>query len=350
MGSAAVTVVPSADDAISSSPCRSATRSRMPVSPKPSRGAPGSKPRPSSRTQTCSTPSRLGDPDRRRGGAGVPDRVVDRLLDDPVQRGLELRRVARRRAGCTSALTVIPRARRCACASPSIAAAAPSSSSAAGRSSRISPRSPSISSSSRATASTTARRARAGIACPGRAVEQHPQAAEPLQRVVVQLARPAPALGLRRLHRVAQALLLDRARRRHRGRGAGRERLQQRLVIAVRRARRAPPASRATARGTPSGTSSPSWPTSPSASRSPASSAPGLRRDVARAWRRRPCRRARAAGSRARARRSGPAALDDQLEDPVEVGLTADRARDRRRRLQPAHGRSSSPRRRSLSW
>ena len=33
-----------------------------------------------------------------------------------------------------------------------------------------------------------------------------------------------------------------------------------------------------------------------------------------------------------------PPALDDQLEDAVEVGLAAERARDRGRRLEPADG------------
>ncbi len=40
----------------------------------------------------------------------------------------------------------------------------------------------------------------------------------------------------------------------------------------------------------------------------------------------------------ARAHERAPA-LDDQLEHAVEVGLAADRARDRGRRLEPAHGR-----------
>src|SRR3712207_5276776 len=42
--------------------------------------------------------------------------------------------------------------------------------------------------------------------------QEHAQRAEALQRLVMQLPRPAAALALSRLERVAQALLLDRAR------------------------------------------------------------------------------------------------------------------------------------------
>ena len=116
-------------------------------------------------------------------------------------------------------------------ASSSIAGAGPSSSSAAGRSSRISVRSPSISPSIVPTTSSSAARIALGVVAPARGGDEHPQAAEALQRLVVQLARPARALGLRAGDRLAQPLRLDRAGGGDRRRGAGGEGQQQLLVL-----------------------------------------------------------------------------------------------------------------------
>ena len=61
--------------------------------------------------------------------------------------------------------------------------------------------------------------------------EQHLQRPERLQRLVVQLARPAAALLLGRGDRVAQAVLGDRAGGSHGGRGARREGEEQPLLL-----------------------------------------------------------------------------------------------------------------------
>ncbi len=61
--------------------------------------------------------------------------------------------------------------------------------------------------------------------------QDHAQAAEALQRLVVQLARPAAALGLGRVERMAQAVVLHGLRERDGRRPAGGERVQRRLVV-----------------------------------------------------------------------------------------------------------------------
>ena len=63
--------------------------------------------------------------------------------------------------------------------------------------------------------------------------EPDPQAGEALQGLVMEFARPAPALLLGRLDALAQPLLLDRLAGRDRGRGAGGEGSEQPLVLAV---------------------------------------------------------------------------------------------------------------------
>jgi hypothetical protein len=70
-----------------------------------------------------------------------------------------------------------------------------------------------------------------GVAAAARAPEQHVEAAERLQRLVVQLARPAPALGLGCLQRMAQPLGLDGPGGRDGGRGARGERAHHLLVV-----------------------------------------------------------------------------------------------------------------------
>ena len=115
--------------------------------------------------------------------------------------------------------------------SASIAGASPSSSSAAGRSSVMIARRFSISRSTCPTPSRSSSATSLVLDAPQRRGEDHPQPAEPLQRLVVQLARPAPALGLGRLERVAQPLVLHGLRERDGGRGAGGERAQRRLVV-----------------------------------------------------------------------------------------------------------------------
>ena len=61
--------------------------------------------------------------------------------------------------------------------------------------------------------------------------QQYAQAAESLQRLVVQLARPAAALGVGGRQRAAQAVGLHALRHRHGGGGADGERAQQLLVV-----------------------------------------------------------------------------------------------------------------------
>ena len=200
--------------------------------------------------------------------------------------------------------------------SASSAGSRPSSSSAAGRSSVIRLCRPRIVRSSWSTASCDA--AVDAARAPGsgaRGLEQHLQRAELLQRLVVQLARPALALLLGGSHRVTQALGLDRLRRRDRDRGARRERGQQVLVVGVegrpspirssatstpRALPRKPSGTTSAERASPTTASSP-WP-SPRRRARPAAGA--LR---CRARSRRACPRA-AARSRRRSRSISPAA------------------------------------------
>ncbi len=61
--------------------------------------------------------------------------------------------------------------------------------------------------------------------------EQHSQTGQALQRLVVQLPRPAPALGLGGGERAAQPVGLDALGERHSGRRARGERAQHLLVV-----------------------------------------------------------------------------------------------------------------------
>ena len=97
-----------------------------------------------------------------------------------------------------------------------------------------------------------------GVVEARRARQEHLQAAERLQRLVVQLARPAVALGLGRRQRAAPAVGLDRLGRGHGRRRLRREGLQQLLVVAgegavARRGGRRPRARRGSGRGTRAG-------------------------------------------------------------------------------------------------
>ena len=75
------------------------------------------------------------------------------------------------------------------------------------------------------------RRAQLLLAAAQRRREPDAQRGQALQRLVVQLARPAPALLLGGLDALAQPLRLDRLAGRHRGGRAGRERAEQALVL-----------------------------------------------------------------------------------------------------------------------
>src|SRR5271157_5473948 len=61
--------------------------------------------------------------------------------------------------------------------------------------------------------------------------EQHPQAAQTLQRLIVQLACPAGALSLGGCERAAQPVGLNALGKRHSGRGAGCKRAEHLLII-----------------------------------------------------------------------------------------------------------------------
>ena len=200
---------------MSSSPPASSTRSRIPVSPKPPLFAfSGSKPRPSSATLTSTQPVALAhvDPDaasRRRAAPrwSAPPAPAGTLCSRARGCGAPARRRARRR-GRRAPRRGSPRARHVRSARLSIAAAVPYSSSAAGRSSTISARRLAISSVTLSTAASTAVR-RSSLGAAHRRRQADAQAGERLQRLVVQLARPAAALLLGRLDALAQPLLLD---------------------------------------------------------------------------------------------------------------------------------------------
>ena len=96
-GKLAVTVVPlPGEDAIWTVPWSSWTRSRMPSRPNPEVLVAGSNPSPSSRTVSSTRVGVLADFDHGPVGVAVFGGVGQRLLDDPVDRGLELGGVARR--------------------------------------------------------------------------------------------------------------------------------------------------------------------------------------------------------------------------------------------------------------
>ena len=152
---------------------------------------------------------------RRRGGRSVAVLVGE----------VDLERRPRGRSGAMKRAT-----------SASSAGLAPSSSSAAGRSSVISERRSPIAVVICSSAPSIALADALRVAAAARAGEQHPQPGELLQRLVVQLARPARALGLGGLDPAPQRLLARVLGGRHGGRGARRERLQQPLVLLVERA------------------------------------------------------------------------------------------------------------------
>ena len=138
----------------------------------------------------------------------------------------------RSQARSTWTSTAIPWRAAVRSARLSIAAATPYSSSAAGRSSTISVRRLAIS-SDHVLDRGLDRRAQLLLAAAQRRREPDAQAGEALERLVVQLARPAPALLLGGLDALPQPLLLDRLAGGDRGRGAGRERAEQALVLVV---------------------------------------------------------------------------------------------------------------------
>ena len=178
--------------------------------------------------------------------------VRQRLLDDAVDRRLQL--------GVAGAgiLAEVDRrldlealdgadARRRAFAAR---AAGPSSSSAAGRSSVMSARRFSISRATCSTRIASARAPRRGPAPRAAAASRTLSAAECLQRLVVQLARPAAALGLGRVQRGRRRSASTVARSRPRS-----PRWRRTRAARVRRRRRTSARSsrRSNARSTPSG-------------------------------------------------------------------------------------------------
>ena len=160
------------------------------------------------------------------------DHVGQRLLDDAVDGGLELRLEA---LAAEIGLGLDLEALDCAAtraSRPSIAATRPSSSSAAGRSSAISRRRPPISESSSPTASPHGARQPVGVAaarrpssasCAGR---RAPAASRRAARAPSAGARARRAARLSRSRSRSTVL-----RRRDRRRGARREREQQRLLV-----------------------------------------------------------------------------------------------------------------------
>ena len=217
-----------------------------------------------------------------------------------------------------------------------MAAAGPSSSSAAGRSSRTSPRRPSISSSSRCTASATPARSAlrvlsAGARSGASAARRGPAASRRGARAPSACARPRPRAS-RRAGAAPRRCARSRPRsRRWRRRTAAPPRRRRVPRARRRRAHRATGPGRPTARAAPRAAS-------PSASRhdlAAATSAPA-------GGTRRPGGDDQAAGSRSRItmpRTSSSArprsAISSRMR--VEVGFTADGARDRGRGLQAAH-------------
>jgi hypothetical protein len=204
---------------------------------------------------------------------------------------------------------------------------------------------------------------------PGGAGQQHLEPAERLEGLVVQLAGPPPSLRLGRLDRLAQAVGLDRLGGRDRGGRAGREGLEQLLVVAGERHVAGQPVERdqraerraavgqrhhegrlgvadaEPAQGDPEAPLGVGQP-----ARARAGQHPGQRRVGH--GQRQVLRHGEAAGAGSRAQRVAldeqdehvtrlderAAALDDELEHAVELGLAPHRARDRGRGLEAAHG------------
>ena len=94
VGNAAVTIVPPADDAISDSPRTRATRSRMPIRPRPSVGVPRIEAAAIVVYAYVEHAADRGNGDLDVTSVGVADSVGERLLDDAEQRGFQPRRVA----------------------------------------------------------------------------------------------------------------------------------------------------------------------------------------------------------------------------------------------------------------
>ena len=171
-----------------------------------------------------------------RSAPGVLADVRERLLDDAVDRALDLGgkpRCARssRQVDLVLHLEALS-LRALRSTRPSRAAARPISSSAAGRSSSIS--AAQVRHLLGRSASIAPRRPRAGSSSdPPRRAEPSitPSARQALERLVVQLARPPPALLLGGLDRLPQAVLGHRLGRGHSGRRAGGEGRQQPLVL-----------------------------------------------------------------------------------------------------------------------
>ena len=190
-------------------PPASAARSRMPARPKPSLGSAESKPRRrrSTRTSTASVAAARRRSPTAASRACLTD-VRQRLLDDPIDRGLELGASASSPASnSTSSLTstpsTVPRAarERLERRPPARAGPAPP-----GRSSVIRARSSPISPVEllgRLRDGCTQRPRFAARVAP--AASSTPSAAEPLQGLVVQLARPAAALGSAERERCGEA-------------------------------------------------------------------------------------------------------------------------------------------------
>ena len=210
--------------------------------------------------------------------------------------------------------------------SDSSAGLVPSSSSAAGRSSVIRLRRSPIAVVICSSAPSIAPVMR--VASPLRRApdEQHAQAGELLQRLVVQLARPARAFGLGGLDRALERLLARVLGGRDGGRRAGRERLQQPLVLLVERAVAVEAVDhRERADGAVAEDHRRDDPVA-----LVARVLPGLRGEHVLV--------ALAQGDLGRARvDQRPRALDDQLQHAVEVGHAAERAADLGRGLQAAH-------------
>ncbi len=182
----------------------------MPSSPNPSVSTSGSKPSPSSRTVRCDRRGLLADLDDRALGLPVLGGVGQRLLDDPVERRLELGRVA------SGLAALLDRRARRSYRPPD----------RGGRSARQ-PLERGLDAElvQRRWAQVGDQRTQVGdrflqlidrladglaerfgpIRAPGRR-QADPQRAQALQRLVVQLTRPAPALALRSRQALAAAL------------------------------------------------------------------------------------------------------------------------------------------------
>ena len=222
-----VRVVPPSPDSTDSVPPASRTRSRIPARPKPSVGvarqSPARRRRPRSRFARLARARRPARPLRARAWprSSAPPARAGR----PSSRARRRARLRRRGpASSSSASTSAGRLIAVAVEQRLERGRRPSSSSAAGRSSVMIARRFAISRSMCPIASSHRRPSPARVArCATRRGEQHAQPAERLERLVVELARPAPPLGLGRRERGAQTLALDALRGGDRRRGAGGE-------------------------------------------------------------------------------------------------------------------------------